>query len=228
MSDSIFTIRVVVLLLPGLLAAIIVERLTVHPKWEQFRFLLYSGILGCLSYIFLQLGLNGIKLIVAKARNIDFEPTFLGVWSSLFNKEGAIKVNEVALACFVALALGLGITAVVQYKLIYRFASWIGATNKYGDENLFTHFLNDRETRVIWVRDVSSDIVYEGEKAAYSEADNICEIVLRDVHVYRAGEDSPRYQLEKIYLSYRPGELVMEFPGSKELTDDRDEARTSN
>jgi hypothetical protein len=38
MEISAFTMRLLILLLPGLIAAVIVERLTLHPKWEQFRF----------------------------------------------------------------------------------------------------------------------------------------------------------------------------------------------
>ena len=45
------TLRLVVLLLPGAIAALIVDKLTPHRPWSSFRFILHAIILGSITYI---------------------------------------------------------------------------------------------------------------------------------------------------------------------------------
>ncbi|HZF31336.1 MAG TPA: hypothetical protein VE907_19625 [Gammaproteobacteria bacterium] len=46
---------VIVVLFPGILAATVADKLTVHSKWDSFKFALYSFLLGVLTYSVLQI-----------------------------------------------------------------------------------------------------------------------------------------------------------------------------
>ncbi len=45
MQVSELTIRLIVLLIPGMLCALIIDSLSVHRKWTPFRFSIYSILL---------------------------------------------------------------------------------------------------------------------------------------------------------------------------------------
>ena len=48
-------VSLVVILMPGIIAAIISDKLTSHSKWDSFKFALYSLVLGVLTYAMLQI-----------------------------------------------------------------------------------------------------------------------------------------------------------------------------
>ncbi len=52
-------IVVIVVLLPGILATSIADKLTVHSAWDSFKFPLYALLLGVLTYSLLQLLVYG-------------------------------------------------------------------------------------------------------------------------------------------------------------------------
>lgn len=74
-------------------------------------------------------------------------------------------------------------TGLDHYKLINLFGKWIKLTNKYGDENLYSYFLNAKDVDEVYVRDINN-LTYHGLIDSYSENDEIKEIVLVDVVVY--------------------------------------------
>ena len=82
-----------------------------------------------------------------------------------------------------AFPLAFLVSACLQHKWITRVGNWLRVTSKYGDENLYTYFLNAEETRWVWVRDKANDLTYEGQVIAYSENDHSHELVLYDVVV---------------------------------------------
>lgn len=62
--------------------------------------------------------------------------------------------------------------------VINKIGRRLRISNKYGDENLFSHFLNDRETEIAYVRDIKNNLSYHGYVDLYSETDSVSEIVL--------------------------------------------------
>ena len=122
MEFSTFTIRLAVLLLPGLLAAVIVERLTVHPKWEQFRFGVYSLILGISTYVIYQFSTSAILRISSCLREVQYEPKVLSFWEGMFNTSRSIDSSEVFVACCISIILGYALARAVQNKWMHRLA----------------------------------------------------------------------------------------------------------
>lgn len=70
--------------------------------------------------------------------------------------------------------------------------------------------MNMKENEWVHVRDEENNVTYQGKVGWYSEGEQMHELVLRDVVVYRY-EDSVRlYSVPLVYLSREIGKWVIE------------------
>lgn len=191
------TLILIIILIPGAIAAIIYNKLAIHRKWSSFDFILYASLSGVISYLLLQISITLKWYLFSDTTKTSFE--ILEVWDIL-NVE-VIPYREIIYASFFAIIIGCLITYSTQNKLLYRFAQKIKISNKYGDDNLFNHFLNSPEIEEIYIRDIENKLTYHGILNFFSENDDVFELVLSDVSVYGYHESQHYYDTERIYLS---------------------------
>lgn len=48
-------VTIIIILLPGIIATVICDKIVVHSKWTTFKFSLYSFVLGFVTYALLQI-----------------------------------------------------------------------------------------------------------------------------------------------------------------------------
>lgn len=96
--------------------------------------------------------------------------------------------------------------------MLNKFSNKFKISTKYGDENLYSHFLNANEIDDIYLRDIKNNLVYHGVVSFFSEKENFKEIVLNDVSVYRYEDSEHLYDIERVYLSLKTDDLVIESP----------------
>lgn len=151
MEISELTLKLIILLIPGAIASKILEYLTVHKPWSSFKFVLYSILLGALSYFILQLLIDVPVLFhwILCRKTAEYQQ--LEVWSNL--KDSSVPYREVFYSTLIGACLGIVVTWIDNYKVMIRLARWIGFSTKYGDENLFSYYLNSKETRYVYIRD---------------------------------------------------------------------------
>jgi hypothetical protein len=230
METSELTIRLIVLLIPGLIAALMIETLTVHTKWSQFRFVLYSILLGYASYFSYQ-AFEIVRGVVCWAWTHTFSYNQLSFWGSLFSPKVPISLREVFVTCVFSILLGMVMSGIIQYKVVNRIARWLRISEKYGDENLFSFFLNAKEISWIWVRIPSKNLTYEGYRESFSETETIREVVLRDVKVYRYEDSEFLYEIPAIYLCLPVNDIIIEMPkqpGKEDSSEKSDTTQTTN
>jgi hypothetical protein len=89
----------------------------------------------------------------------------------------------------------------------------IGATKRFGDEDVWDFTFNSNDTRVEFVhfRDFEQKVVYAGWVNTFSETDKIRELVLREVEVYDF-EGNRLYDVPLLYLARKPETIHIEFP----------------
>ncbi len=212
MEISELTIRIIILLLPGLIGALIIEKLTVHKEISNFRFVVHSIILGCSSYLTLQFILNIFALFRLLFKD-NFEPKTIMFWNSLFNAKTPISISEVAYSCLSGILLAFFISAAVQNKWLNIIAKKLKISNKFGDEDLYYYFLNAKEIDWVWVRDEENGYTYEGHVDSFSETKTIRELLLTDVKVYPYDSDKELYHVPALYLSFsKDSPLYIEVP----------------
>ncbi|MGN6396552.1 MAG: hypothetical protein ACTHMI_13370 [Mucilaginibacter sp.] len=205
MQVSELTLKLILLLIPGAIASVIFEKLTIHKKWTPFQFVANSIMFGALSYLTAQL-----------VSSITCQPLVLeAFWQNLPTKD--IPYNVILWGAAVAPFIGLMFTLLDYYRVINKIGSFLCISNKYGDLNLFTHFLNSPEVTEIYVRDIQSNITYHGKLHSYSETDDIKELLLYDVDVYNYESGELSYKVFSLYLSKPKDCIVIEVPFVEEV-----------
>ena len=201
-----------VILFPGLIAAVICDKLVVHTvKWDTFKYSIYSFIFGVLSYLLLQ----GVYLIPLTLPNcscaiITTKQTILNVWTIVEPKNISISLPEVFYATLLAPIVAALSAWAVNFKLINKLAKKFNISRKYGDENLYSFFLNSDEVNWVYVRDIKNNLTYEGRVVSFSETDSMQELVLSDVAIYDYKTSKLLYSVPDIYMIKPMGEFVIE------------------
>ena len=116
MEISDLTIKLIILLIPGILSALIIEQITVHQKWTQFKFILYSILLGFASYFMYDQFLK-LSPFIEYLLNSNTNFVSIRFWDSLFDAKIPVSLKEVFIACLYSVFIGLIISACIHYKL---------------------------------------------------------------------------------------------------------------
>jgi hypothetical protein len=100
-----------------------------------------------------------------------------------------------------------------NYKLLTQLLQRIGATRRYGDEDVwdFTFNSGKPEVEYVHVRDFDKKITYAGWVEAFSETEKLRELRLRDVIVYYF-EGNTLYETPRVYLARKMDNIDIEFP----------------
>lgn len=209
---------------PGLIATVIFDTLLVHAeRWDSFRYGIYAFIFGVGSYASLHflaavLWLGCVHLpFLAPGGDLE-------IWSTASSGRD-LQLAEVAWATALSPFIALAAAFCVNKKYLIRFAQRWRISNKYGDENLFSYFLNSPDVMWIYLRDPTSGFSYRGMVQSFSETKEVQEITLTDVTVYSHEDSEELYQLRSIYLSKPPGAFTIESPTvvERESNDGRQE-----
>lgn len=179
-------------------------KLILHKGWSSFRFALYSIMFGIVSYLILQLIINGINVTIR-----DKLPE-LTIWSNL-SDASSIPYKEVGFASIISIILAFAASMIENRKVINRVAGFLGISGKFGDENLFSMFLNSKNVQYIYLRDIKNQLTYHGWVKSFSENENISEIRLCDVAVYNYSDSDFLYEVGEVYLSLNKQEIIIEL-----------------
>lgn len=214
MEISELTLKLIILLTPGAVASIIFEKLTIHKKWNSFQFIANSILFGAISYLIAQLAFN-------ICRN---DSSFDNFWLNLPSKE--IPFAAVIKAIIASIFIGFICAGLDNYKIVNRIGKFLKLTTKYGDENLYSYFLNADNVNEIYFRDIPNNITYHGMINSYSETNEFKEIVLRDVKVYDYTTSNFMYDLDKVYLSRPKDGIIIEVPFINNIKTDENGGET--
>jgi hypothetical protein len=210
MEISALTLKLIILLTPGILATTIYKRLTIrHKEQSDFMFVVISIMFGMFSYLILQI----INYLISLAKNIcsktieEYET--IKTFSDLSNGN-SIPYSEVIWACIISIILGFLISKLDHSKLINTFARKWNISNKYGDENLYSYFLNSPDVNWVYVMLIENSLTYLGLVESFSETIENKEIVLNQVTVYDYPDSKKMYKIERIYLVFPKDKVIIE------------------
>jgi hypothetical protein len=90
---------------------------------------------------------------------------------------------EIIFAVLISIAGGVLSLYVENHKLFTRFVQQIGATKRYGDEDVWDFVFNSSSPAAgfVHLRDFDQRVTYAGIVEIFSESGQIRELVLRDV-----------------------------------------------
>jgi hypothetical protein len=228
MEISALTLKLIFLLIPGALAATIYKRLTVSYKEQSdFMFIIVSIMQGMFAYLLLQLlvfGYDFIFNLFSQTENKRSYETII-TFSSLSDSD-IIPYSEIIYASIISIFLGFLTTKIEESKIIHIIARRIKVSHKYGDENLFSYFLNNPNIEWIYVRDIENSLSYLGNIKSFSESQNFKEIVLEQVTVYNYPDSEELYDIDRIYLCLPIDKVIIEQ--AKLITNGREQIEQNN
>jgi len=224
MSVNELAISIGVVLFPGLLATIICDKIASHtPKWRVFKYSVYSFVFGVLCYACVQFASWAAQAVVNLIGCQSNTAPLLKVWSIATADKPNVDLREVAFASLTAPIVAAIAASINDWKLLNRIAQKLNLSVKFGDENLFSYYLNRRDIDWVYVRDPRTNQTYQGRVVQWSETDHIQEVVLSDVTVYEYESSKELYSLPTVYLARTTGTFVIEaippeiFVPTKEL-----------
>jgi len=207
MEISEFTIRLILLFLPGIISFLVIEKLTVMKERGPFYFVMYTFILGFFSYFMFVFILWLVNLLPRVS--IDTDVKFL---KALLNTEENIDVNEILWISILSLVNGFILSFIINKKYFHRLAQKFKITNKFADLDVWSYVLNSPDdTQWVTVRDIKNDLVYEGWVEAFSDTVKENELFIRDVIVSNNTTGKELYKVPGLYFSRNPQEVTIEF-----------------
>lgn len=222
-----FVVTLIVILIPGIIAAVICDKITVHSKWNAFKFGLYALILGLFAYAGLQVIFYTWDVI--KSCSLDVSSwSHLHVWSSTVSEKHNISANEVVYATMLSLPVAFFASFLINYKVFNKLAKKLKVSSKYGDENLYSYYLNAKEIDWVYVRDIENNLTYQGRVESYAENDHMQELVMYDVTVFRYKDSVHLYSVPTIYLTKEMGRFIIEAIPKELLGEANDNQKSAN
>lgn len=205
-----FTALMIFLLMPGILGILILDALVEHKPWSPFLYTLYAIVFGVAVYLVEQLAVWSYLLLPLQHSAAVPGELSLSVWRYLSGGGAAFNFAEIMWGTLIAVPLAALSAMVVNKKWLNRVAQRLGVSTKYGEENLFSYFLNSGDVNWVWVRDIERDLTYQGLVYSCSEAGNIQELVLQDVTVFGYTDAQELYKLPSVYLAKEFGGFTIE------------------
>lgn len=204
-------ISVAVFLLPGILAAAIADKVTSHsPRWGSFKYGMYSFVFGIICYIVLSFLIWVASYLQWFVNLVPLTTEGLSVWSFISDRSNNINLLEVLAATALSPLVAFSAAFAINHKLFNKMATKIRVSRKYGDENLYSFFLNSGDIDWVYVRDQKKGITYEVRVLSFSENDKIQELVLVNAKVYNYEDSDELYSVPSIYLSNTNSSFTIE------------------
>jgi hypothetical protein len=208
MELSVLTLRVVLLFFPGVLCALVVHALTVQRERTTPQFLTSAFVYGVSTYLLLAALRAGIAAV---ARMFGWPvPPRVTFFAALTDERAKIAWGEIGLSAAVAVLLAVIVSAAVNHTILHRMAERLRISRRFGQADVWGHFLDSPTTSWIIVRDVSADLLYEGWVDAFSDTGADPQLLLSDVAVYRASTGTKLHDRKRVYLTPRKDSVIIE------------------
>jgi hypothetical protein len=189
----------------------VVDTLVVHKPWRAFDFLTRAFILGILTYFALQLFLLAAGYVASVCSREVFVPRYLTIWDSLTNQRSPIQFNEIVYSSLTSLVVAFLAAKIINDKLLIKLGHQTRVTKKFGDDSVWSYFLNSDTIEWVWIRYPGDNLVYAGWVQSFSDTEKVREIVLEDVKVYRNSDSEFLYELPAAYLAAEPSRMIIEL-----------------
>ncbi len=211
MSLSEFTLRILLIFLPGLISFIIIEQLTVHRETKPYRFFIYSLILGFLCYL----------LYYIISLKVFFNMNFYFV-QSLSNNKLPLNFWEIFFSTLLSIPMGFIVSLFINKKVLHKLAKKLKVSNKFGEIDVWSYIMNAQMPEWVVVRDIENDLMYEGWIQAFSDSTERDELFLRDVRVFTNKTAKELYEVPALYLPKNRKNLTIEFR-ERQINDNMEE-----
>ena len=203
MEFSEFVFGLLLLFLPGIICAYIVDTFTIHKERTQFQFVINSYLLGMIAYF-------TCWVVIEFCRYVGFNMDRVMFLNALVSKGQPISFGEIVWACITAILLAILFIWVDKHKWHFKIFKKFGITNKIGELDVWGYLMNAKETEWVTVRDIENNLMYDGSVVAFSDNNKEAEILLANVGIYENDSAHLLYEVDAQYLSLSKDKIVIE------------------
>ena len=129
MQISEYTFRLFLIFLPGIISYSIIITLTVHEKVSPFKMVLNSFIFGFICYLLYY----SVTLL--------FKTPF-SFFNYLVDSSYALNFDEILIVATCSVPIGLGFTALISHKVIFKIAHLFKISHKIGEPGVWSYLMN--------------------------------------------------------------------------------------
>lgn len=210
MNVSELTLKLIIILIPGVMATLIYEKLTERREARNsFRLTILAVVFGFFSYISVQIGYS----IFCFLRNILGDGTILysGYLHTFRNLSDSsdIPYKEVIAASFMSFLFAYIIAGVRRYNLFNTLGRKLHLIDKATDEDLFTYYLSG-DVEWVYIRDLGKKLTYKGYLKKFCERNDSKEILIKNVTVYNYEDSAELYKVSEVYLYFKTDNFIIE------------------
>lgn len=209
MNTLVLTIALI--FLPGIIWARLDARYARHTKPSQFELLVNVFVFGLVAYLATYL----LYLLPQVASVATFDLTSLPLDDkTVMQSLQGVVVDDILVATAVALILAPIWLAVQRHKLVVRLLQAVGATKRYGDEDVWDFLLSsdDPRSNYVNVRDDQTGQTFTGYVEMFSEEPGLRELVLSQVQGFETATGARTIEVTRLYLARDPKGMTLEFP----------------
>lgn len=192
--------QLALIFLPGILWARLDATYGAGPKVSTIDFFLNSFLFGVTAYV--------AVYFVYYCFSWEFT-------SAVIQDQLALTdfVDEVAMSIPISFVLAVLWLYAVRFRLVMRILNFIGATRRFGTEDVWSFTFNSTQKHVEYVdvRDLLTGRTFSGYVNAYSETEGFRELLLVDAIVYSEDGDELS-RSPHLYLSFPKEQVWIDFP----------------
>lgn len=196
MDISSEVILLILFLFPGIISIFIFETVTNKIDRKDWKDVALIFIYSIISYT----GYN----CTARLINLLFRTNF-----KIYDFK-IIKLPETSLilpsteiiigVTLISIVVGYILVYFDRYKLLNKLGQLIGATKRYGEEDLWEYLHNAEVHDWVYIRDHKLNLIYYGNITVFSDSEKERELILENVDVYK--EDMGIYLENTDYNKY--------------------------
>jgi len=206
--------KLFLILLPGVVSTLMARYINTNKQYSTFEFIIYSATLGIATFVVMELGCSLFWIIYS----IFFKKIVLtwclnlSIWNYFVDGHKALNKNELFISYLLAVPIGFIWGFIVSKKVFIKLLKKLKWTTRYGDEDVWSFYLNSPDTTWVYLHHKKENRTYFGRIRAYSESTEKREILLEDVIVYTTDTWIEQYQSNVVYLELENFDFSIETP----------------
>lgn len=209
MELSSFTIRIILLFFPGIVATALFRLLSNKGNIDNREYFVKSLIYSFLSY--------GILILLSLIINMVTKCTF---FNALADSSVPINYIEVLMATIIAILVSIGSLYISNYNLLYKIGTKIKITTNTGEIDVWGELFNNSNKGIedyVYIIFLDKKIIYGGAVSNFSLFGQNREVVLNNVRVFEdIGERQELRSMEKAYLQFtKDDNVIIEIVANK-------------
>jgi hypothetical protein len=225
MTISSFLIRLIFLIVPGIFSSFLYRGFRgkrAKKDWEDYLEILVFSVF---NYVLFEIAFYLIALLTYKILaifnlaliqesnlpSLNFE-ALLAFFDdkSIITQSVIIDIIGATLTGFFTAILASYIN---EYKLVNKIARFLGASKRFGEENVWYFIHRSSKDNWMTVRDHKLGLMYFGWVEKYSDWWNDeRELLMKNVKVYDNQTGNFKYEVGRLYVSRKFDDLTIELP----------------